>query len=51
MIEEEMSKISSGIKVAISEIKAAVPKNSRPCEYFERLIAFGSGPNNGNQIV
>ncbi|MGB3636084.1 MAG: hypothetical protein WBA39_00605 [Rivularia sp. (in: cyanobacteria)] len=33
----------------IDNIKAAAkPKHS--CEYFERLIAFGSGPHNGNQL-
>lgn len=33
----------------LPNIKAAVkPKHS--CEYFERLIAFGSGPHNGNQL-
>ena len=33
----------------IDNIKAAVkPKHS--CEYFERLIDFGSGPYNGNQL-
>jgi hypothetical protein len=35
---------------SLPSIKAAAKKNSRPCEYFERLIAFGSGPNNGNQL-
>ncbi len=35
---------------SLPSIKAAVKKNSRPCEYFERLVAFGSGPNNGNQL-
>ncbi|MBE9214707.1 thymidylate synthase [Plectonema cf. radiosum LEGE 06105] len=33
----------------IDNIKAAV-KPKHPCEYFERLIAFGSGPHNGNQL-
>lgn len=28
----------------------AVENKYRPCLYFERLIAFGSGPHNGNQL-
>ena len=33
----------------IPNIKAAA-KPKRPCLYFERLIAFESGPHNGNQL-
>lgn len=33
----------------IPNIRSA-EKPKRPCLYFERLIAFGSGPHNGNQL-